>query len=360
VSVRGVFFGTSAFAVPALRAFATAVDCTLVVTQPARPAGRGKRLAETPVALAAAELGLPVYAPERLRGEAIERLAAEGADVFAVASYGKLVPQTVLDLPPLGALNVHPSPLPRYRGATPLQAQLRDGVRDGAVTIIAMDEGLDTGDVVVRAPLPIGERETYGELHDRAADLGAVLLSRACRALADGTATRTPQRQFGTDAEAEATMTRPLQKTDLLLTPGGSVRELVDFIRSLAPAPGARLALPAILGPGEMLKVSAGHALARADGPDVDPSRLLEPGSHGTAIAAGTILIAASDGWVAVDRLTPPGRREMSAREYGGGALSASAVEAGFVTIEELGGERLTGPKPFAAALRAWAAAVPA
>lgn len=356
--MRGVFFGTSAFAVPALRAFAAAATCTLVVTQPARPAGRGKRLAETPVAVAAAELGLPVYAPERLRGEAALRLAAERADVFALASYGKLVPQAVLDLPPLGAINVHPSALPRYRGATPLQAQIRDGVREGAVTIIAMDAGLDTGDIVERAPLAIGERETYGELHDRAAALGAELLGRACRALATGTATRTPQRQFGTDAEADATMTRPLQKTDLLLTPGGSARELVDFVRSLAPAPGARLALPAVLPADRMLKVSAVHALAAADGPAVDPRALLAPGYHGTAFASGTILIAARDGWVVVDRLTPPDRREMSARDYGG-ALSAAAVEAGFVSAEELGAERLTGPEPFSAALRAWAATVP-
>jgi methionyl-tRNA formyltransferase len=116
--------------VPALRAFADRVSCTLVVTQPDRPAGRGHKLQPTPVKVAARELGIPTVEPERLR-DILVVLAAVHADIYAVASYGKIVPQAILDLPRLGALNVHPSMLPLYRGATPLQSQLRDGVADG-------------------------------------------------------------------------------------------------------------------------------------------------------------------------------------------------------------------------------------
>ncbi|MGH7755323.1 MAG: methionyl-tRNA formyltransferase, partial [Vulcanimicrobiaceae bacterium] len=148
--LRAVFFGTSAFAVPALRATAAVCDCSLVVTQPDRPAGRGQRLRPAPVKVAALASGIPTIEPARLR-EAQAALAAEAADVFVVASYGQLVPPAILALPKALALNVHPSRLPCYRGATPLQSQLRDGLRESGVTIIAMDAGMDTGDVVIQA-----------------------------------------------------------------------------------------------------------------------------------------------------------------------------------------------------------------
>ncbi|MBD5604090.1 MAG: methionyl-tRNA formyltransferase, partial [Candidatus Eremiobacteraeota bacterium] len=199
---------------PALRAFAERVACVLVVTQPDRPAGRGHKLQATPVKRAALDLGIATVEPQRLR-DAAREIAATDADLFAVESYGKIVPQDVLDLARLGALNVHPSVLPLYRGATPLQSQLRDGVADGGVTIIAMDAGMDTGDVVVAARAPIGLRDTYGDLHDRFALLGAELLARACDDVVAGRARRLPQTLFGSDADAARTLTRPLAKADL-------------------------------------------------------------------------------------------------------------------------------------------------
>ena len=166
--------------------------------------------------LAARELGIATLEPERLR-EIAETLRGRAPDLFAVASYGKIVPQPILDIPALGALNVHPSLLPLYRGATPLQAQLRDGVALGGVSIILMDAGMDTGDIVVQRESPIGPRETYGELHERFAELGAALLSQAVAGAASGTLVRVPQAGLRDEAEVARTATRPLAKGDYVL-----------------------------------------------------------------------------------------------------------------------------------------------
>jgi methionyl-tRNA formyltransferase len=284
--------------VPSLRAFARATDCRLVVTQPDRPGGRGQRLQPTPVKQVARELGIDTYEPEHLR-EALETLRAVRADLFAVASYGKIVSRPILELPRLGALNVHPSLLPRYRGATPLQAQLRDGVTTGGVTIILMDSGMDTGDVVVQQSSPIGPSETYGELHDRFAALGAELLARACALALEGKLERTPQATLADPEAIAKTLTRPLQKTGLELDWGASGAGIVNFVRSLAPAPGAR----ADLG-GERVKVL--RATRELDwtmiaDPNVAPGTLL-------AASADAALVKCGDGVVAVERLVPPNR----------------------------------------------------
>ena len=294
---------------PSLRAFAERVDCVLVVTQPDRPSGRGLRLQPTPVKAAAIELGLPTIEPERLR-DALATLAERDADVFALASYGKLVPQAILDVPSLGALNVHPSLLPRYRGAAPLQGQLRDGVTDGGVTIIAMDAGLDTGDIVAVRRSAIGPCETYGALHDRFAALGATLLGRACDSLRDGTLTRTPQAGLAPETEIAATMTRAIGKEAWLL--GASARDatmqgFVDQIRSLAPAPGVRLATTASSSTG-VAKVI--EARVFGSGPPVD----VPVGD--TVAVDGWLLARATDGWIVFERVVPAGRREMTAGEY--------------------------------------------
>lgn len=325
--LRGIFFGTSDFAVPALRAFAAHVACELVVTQPDRPSGRGNRLQPTPVKRAALELGIPTIEPERLR-DAIDALRDVRADVFGVASYGKIVPQGVLDLAPRGALNVHPSLLPLYRGATPLQSQLRDGVTQGGVTIILMDAGMDTGDIVLQERSVIGPDETYGELHDRLAARGAELLGRACDALRDDALPRTPQRGLASDEAVARTVTRPLRKDQWAL---GSVpdrttaRGLVDFVRSLAPAPAARIDLPT-----SGTKIFRAHVLQEA-GPELQRDVAV-----GTAVcAAGTVLVRASDGWIEVDELAVPG----------GKRISAEAFRNGY---------RVTGPEADADALLAW------
>ncbi|MGP6157797.1 MAG: methionyl-tRNA formyltransferase [Vulcanimicrobiaceae bacterium] len=317
-----------------MRAFAGALDCALVVTQPARPAGRGHKLQPTPVALAAQELGIATLTPERLR-EALEPLRATGADLYAVASYGKIVPQAILALPARGALNVHPSLLPLYRGATPLQSQLRDGVSQSGVTIIVMDAGMDTGDIVLQKRSPIGPAETYGELHDRFARLGAELLAQACAQAAAGTLTRTPQAGLASEVEIARTLTRPLTKDDLRVAgPKGdrgrvTAAGIVNLVRSLSAEPGARAELPGV----GSTKILLAHAL-HGEGPAVKR----EPGE--ALLTRAGPLLRASDGWVVVDRLVPPGRKAMSGAEFAAGSRPAPADVAEAAELERWWNER--------------------
>ena len=307
--MTGVFFGTSAFAVPSLRTFAKATDCALVVTQPDRPAGRGQQLMPTPVKVAAWELGLEVIEPERLR-DAVDRLGDTNADLFAVASYGKIVPQTVLDLPRFGALNVHPSLLPFYRGATPLQAQLRDGVPIGGVSIILMDAGMDTGDVVLQEKSSIAPDETYGELHDRFAQMGAKLLADACASAESGTLTRTPQAGLADPELVAATLTRQLTKTDLELDWHWPADRIANFVRSLSPAPAARADLDGV-------RVKIVNATA-----NVDPgkwTRLAVVGAEpGTLVgfADDAAIVSSGEGVVAIERLVPPNRGAIDGKTF--------------------------------------------
>ncbi len=286
--------------------------CELVVTQPDRPSGRGNRLQPTPVKREARELGIATIEPERMR-DAFEKLRDFRADVFGVASYGKIVPQTILDLAPRGALNVHPSLLPLYRGATPLQTQLRDGVTHGGVTIILMDAGMDTGDIVLQETTDIGPRETYGDLHDRLASLGGEMLFRACTALQSGSLARRPQNGLADPREIERTTTRPLRKDDWRIGSAASLttaRDFANFVRSLAPAPAARVRFEAF----ESVKVFAAHPL-----PDAGPAPDARIAFGDAVVASGTILVRASDGWLVVDELALPGGKRMDAAAFRNG-----------------------------------------
>jgi len=305
--MTGVFFGTSAFAVPALRAFAKAVECKLVVTQPDRPSGRGQRTQPTPVKAAALELGLPVIEPQNLR-DAVDALRAADGDLFAVASYGKIVPQPILDLPRLGALNVHPSLLPLYRGATPLQAQLRDGIDAGGVTIILMDAGMDTGDIVLQEQRQIDPDETYGELHDRFAALGAEMLAEACARAARGDLQRTPQAGLADPEAIAASVTHPLVKADLELDWRWSSTRIVNFVRSLSPAPAARAEIE-----GERVKIlRAKTGVGKWPGVPQMDSR------PGTLIGAAddAAVVTAGDGVVAIERLVSPNRAPVDGKTF--------------------------------------------
>jgi methionyl-tRNA formyltransferase len=298
-----VFFGTSEFALPSLRALHERFEVSCAVTQPDRPRGRGHKLAPSPVKAEAQRLGIRTLEPLRLR-DALEPLAAERVDAFALVSYGKIVPQSVLDIPPLGAFNVHPSLLPLYRGATPLQSALRDGRRESGVSVILMDAGMDTGDVVTQERREIGACETYGELHDRFAALGAELLVRAIAAAADGTLARTPQAALGVAAdEIAATATHPLRAEDLAIDWSWPAGRIADAVRSLAPAPLARARIGAR---GEVVKVVAACV---AD----EPRREYD----GFAWAKGdAALITCADGVVALERVVPPNRAAMSGAAY--------------------------------------------
>ncbi|HMF28671.1 MAG TPA: methionyl-tRNA formyltransferase [Candidatus Cybelea sp.] len=269
--MRALFFGTSDFAVPSLRVVAARTQLDGVVTQPDRPAGRGQRLRPSAVKSAASELGLRVYEPADLRSFAAE-IAAEPFDLFALASYGRILPKRLIELPHLGALNVHPSLLPKYRGATPIQTAIANGERETGVTIMLMDAGMDTGDVVLQERVAIAPGETYGELHDRLALLGAELLARAIDSARHGALARRPQ-------SGEASVTRPIGKSDLLVDLSWPAQRVVDRVRAFSPQPAARAELA-----GETVKILSAHV--------------------------------APDGALEIDELIAPNRGRMSGAQY--------------------------------------------
>jgi methionyl-tRNA formyltransferase len=244
--LKTLFFGTSRFAVPSLRVVAELTDCRCVVTQPDRRAGRGHRVQSSPVKIAAQELGLTLCQPVRLREFATE-LAGEAFDLFVLASYGRILPPDLLALPRRGALNVHPSLLPKYRGATPIQSAIRCGERETGVSIMLMDAGMDTGATVLQERVAIEPDETYGELHDRLASIGAALLQRAIDSALRGELVAQPQ-------SGEPTLTRPLSRDDLEIDLSWPPERIVRAVRAYAPQPAARAAID-----GEVVKLLRAH-----------------------------------------------------------------------------------------------------
>jgi methionyl-tRNA formyltransferase len=233
--VRLVFLGTPAFAVPTLEQVVAAGHQVLaVVTQPDRPRGRGQHPAPSPVKQTAERLGLAVFQPERIRRpEAVDYLRALSPDAMVVVGYGQIIPQSVIDLAPLGIINVHASLLPRYRGAGPVQWAIIHGEKRTGVTTMRIDAGLDTGDMLLRAETEIGEDETSVELSKRLAVMGAELLVETLAGLSAGTIV--PEKQDS----SQATYAPLLKKEDGLLDWSQPAAEIHNRIRGLQSWPGA-------------------------------------------------------------------------------------------------------------------------
>jgi methionyl-tRNA formyltransferase len=230
-----VFLGTPQFAVPSLEACVRAGhEVVAVYTQPDRPKGRGQEVTVSAVKEAALRLGLAVRQPERLRGaDVVAELTALRPDVMVVVGYGQIIPQSIIDIPPLGIVNVHASLLPKYRGAGPIQWAIANGERVTGVTTMLINAGLDTGDVLLKAETEIGEEETALELAPRLARLGAELLTRTLKGLAAGTITPLPQN------DAEATYAPILTKEDGLIDWSLPARSIFNRARGFLPWPGA-------------------------------------------------------------------------------------------------------------------------
>ena len=286
--MKVVFMGTPDFSVPVLEALHQVHEIVAVYCQPPRPAGRGKADRPSPVQARAKALGLPVRHPVSLRSEAAAKdFAALGADVAVVVAYGLILPQPILDAPRLGCLNIHASLLPRWRGAAPIHRAIMAGDRETGVCIMQMEAGLDTGPVLLREALTIGEEETTAELHDRLSALGARLILQALDQLP--ALTPEPQPENGVTyaakidkAEARIDWTRPADEVDRL-------------IRGLSPFPGAWTMVE-----GERVKLLRSRL---ADGSG-RPGEVL----HGFTIACGT-------GAVEVTEAQREGKRPMPAAE---------------------------------------------
>lgn len=235
IPARTIFFGSGSFAVPMLDVVAShpRLRVVAVVTAPDRPAGRFKVSTPTPVAIRARELAIPLLQPDRLRApEAVAELAVLAADLGVLADYGQIVPRSVLDLPRHGILNIHPSLLPRHRGATPVPATIAAGDSEGGVSIIRMDEGIDTGPIVAARTWRLDGLERGPDLEGKAAAEGAALLAETIGPWLDGLVAA---RQQGTDG---ATVTRPFRREDARLDPARAASALERQVRANAPWPG--------------------------------------------------------------------------------------------------------------------------
>ncbi len=302
-----LFMGTPEFAVPSLEALVGAgYPVVGVVTQPDRPRGRGKHLAPPPAKERALEMGLPVYQPEKVREEAfLETLRRLRPDLIAVAAFGQILPKAVLEAPPLGCLNVHPSLLPKFRGAAPINWTLIRGERVTGVTIMFMDEGMDTGDILLQEETPVGPGENAGELHDRLAASGADLLVRTIAGLLEGTVTRRPQ------DSGLAPLAPRLTKEHGLIRWDRRAADIVNLVRGLAPSPCAYTWLD-----GKQVKVFAATASAApAAG---------EPGAMGAVTDAG-LPVATGDGTVYLRDIQMESKKRMPVREFFRGYRPRSA-----------------------------------
>ncbi len=232
--MRIVFLGTPEFAVPSLRALASRHEVMAVFTQPDRPKGRGNKLAESPVKLAAKDLGIAIYQPERVRrAPNPELLESFATDLMVVVGYGQIIPQNIIDLPPHGILNVHASLLPKYRGAAPIQWAIASGEMETGVTIMQIDAGLDTGDMLLNRRLAISPDESAPELSARLAPTGAELLLKTIAQIAAGTAQREKQ------DDSQATLAPILKKEDGLIDWSRPAQETYNRLRGFTPWPGA-------------------------------------------------------------------------------------------------------------------------
>jgi len=310
-ALRAVFFGSPAFAVPSLRAVAADTTLVAVVSQPDRPAGRGQAATPPAVKVAAAALGVPVIQPEKVRTPETEAaLAALGADIFVVVAYGRILPQQLLDLPRLGAWNVHASLLPKLRGAAPIQWSLIRGDSESGVAIMRMEAGLDTGPVAAMRALPIADDDTGGTLSEKLSVLGAGLLSETLPAIAEGRVTLAPQ------DDARATLAPLLTKADGHLTFDRPARVVSAHARGVDPWPGAS----AILG-GEPLKLFAPRVVDSPGEPDnAQPGEVLGLRPEGLAVAC-------AGGAIAFGELQLPGRRRLPAAAV----LAGRPIPAGTV-----------------------------
>lgn len=300
--LRVVFLGTPELALPVFAALlaAPALEVVLAVTQPDRPAGRGRQLTPSPTRRLAEEHGVPVFQPERLRGEeALDRLRAVDADLFVITAYGQILRQTVLDLPRLGCLNVHPSLLPRHRGPAPIAAAILAGDEETGVTVMLTDRGMDTGPILTQTAVPLHAGETTASLTPQLIALGAELLLQTIPAWANGQLTPLPQ------DEAVATYSHTFTREDGLIAWERPAREIARQIRALNPWPRA-------------YTFSAGKRLLLLDAREeltVPPDDGMAPGTV-VAGAAWGLLVATGDGLLRLLEVQPEGRRAVSAATY--------------------------------------------
>lgn len=297
--MRIVFMGTPSIAAACLRRIcADGLELVGVCTKPDTPQNRGLKLAMSEVKLFAQSAGLPVFQPATFRDDAaVGQLRSLKPDLILVVAYGKILPQRVLDIPPLGCVNIHASILPSLRGSAPVQWAILNGCAETGVTAMYMDAGMDTGDIIEIRKTPIGPTETSSELMDRLAVLGAELLSDTVRRIAEGTVTRTPQ------DDARATMAPMLTKEMAPIDWSRSGNEIVNHVRGLIPWPVATAELD-----GKRFKIFRVEPAGRQT--NARPGTPLALTKHGLEIACG------GGGVLTITQLQAEGGKRMAAPDY--------------------------------------------
>lgn len=297
-----VFFGTADFARPALARLARhpAFRVVGVVTQPDRSRGRSAKPGPPPIKLAALDLHCKVFQPESLQTETfLSQLKYMRPDFIVVVAYGKILKREILDLPVHGCFNIHGSLLPKYRGASPIQRAIMDGCDETGITIIRMDSGLDTGDILLRQSTHIRETDNFQTLHDRLAELGGELIGPALTQVAGG------QARFSPQSGAETTYAQKITRDDELIQWEASKRQIWNQIRALYPGPGAFAWLDTDKGP-RMVKILSADFERFVSGKPGEIIKIDKLGIH----------IAAPKGAVIIKELQLEGKKKMSAAEF--------------------------------------------
>jgi len=295
--VRIVFAGTPDFAAIALKAILSAGHTVVgVYSQPDRPAGRGRKLMPSPVKQVALDADIPVFQPQSLKPEESQQeLAALNPDVMIVAAYGLILPKAVLEIPSHGCLNIHASLLPRWRGAAPIQRAIAAGDAETGITIMQMDVGLDTGDMLLKTATPINPDDTGGSLHDRLADMGGDAIVEALAKLDQGTLTGEAQN------DSEACYAHKLSKEEGHISWQNSATDIERLIRAFNPWPGTFTDL------GKQ-RIRLHQAQALEQGSDKAPGTVLRREREGIDIACGT-------GSLRVTKVQLPGTRALTVND---------------------------------------------
>ena len=294
-----MFMGTPEIAATCLeRLVSDGHEVTSVVTGEDKPRGRKMVMTPTAVKAKATELGIPVYTPKTLRDGSFDELLGQlSPDLIAVVAYGKILPKSVIDFPRFGCINLHVSLLPKYRGAAPMQRAIIEGERETGVTVMYMNEELDTGDIISVEKFPIGPLDDFETVHDTSADIGSRLLSDTLRKIEAGTAKRTPQ------DDSLATYAAKIEKADCKLDFTFSAEKLDFLIRGVTPIPGAFAYLN-----GKMLKINKAK-----------PTK--GKGDVGAVIAVdgvgeGSFTVACGEGALKVTSVIPEGKGKMTAGDF--------------------------------------------
>lgn len=245
-----IFMGTPDFSIPVLKALHKQYDVALVVSQPDKSAGRKKILTPPPVATLAAELDIPLFQPQKIKaGESVEKIKALDPDLIITAAYGQILPKELLETPRLGAINVHASLLPRHRGGAPIHRAILEGDEESGISIMYMEEGLDSGDIIRQQSVPITDSDDTGTLHDKLCEIGAELLIETLPSVLDGT--NDMRRQDG----SKVTVSPNISKADEKLDFTNGARAVFNHIRGLSPWPGAHTTMD-----GKRLKIYGANA----------------------------------------------------------------------------------------------------